>query len=138
MDGFTNLRTLHLNFLDVNPRCIRASWYNDEDMKNNVQSAIRRTMRELQDPNRPAGALKEIVLTDLPQKHLGLWTVRQYTRLLAPNGRVGVGWGANGRRYDYHEDVGPTERDDLELLWMSAEEAGKWIVKEASNDEPSP
>ncbi len=92
-------------------------------------------MRELQDPNRPAGALKEIVLTDLPQKHLGLWAVRQYTRLLTPNGRIGVGWGVNGRRYDYHEDVGVTERDDLRLLWMSAEEAGKWIVEEESNYE---
>ena len=139
VNAFTNLRTLQIDFLDVNERYERACSYERfMGLINHVQVFIKMTMLGLHDPTRPAGALKEIVLTDLPQKHLGLWAVRQYTRLLAPNGRIGVGWGASGRRYEFHEDVGATERDDLELLWMSAEEAGKWIVKEASNDEHSP
>ena len=69
-------------------------------LMNTAQSTTWTTMRKFQDPNRPAGALKEIIPTGLPRNDLSLWVVRQCTRLLVPNDRIGVGWGEKGRRYE--------------------------------------
>lgn len=88
-------------------------------------------MKEFQAPNRSAGALKEIVLTGLPQNDLSLYVVKQYARLLAPNGRICVGWGVKGKRYELlgaRGDGEVTKREDLELLWMRVEEVGEWIA----------
>lgn len=108
-------------------------WDGDEWMLGDLQSTIQKTLRKLQDPNRPAGALKKLVLTGLPSNGTSLYVVKQYTRLLAPHGRLGVGWGAKRRRYQWRNAGVPevTERDDLELLSMSVEEVGEWIARES-------
>lgn len=88
VDRFTNLITLQLDFLDVCEGYLYASWDEDEllmntlsllltfDEMNTLQSTIWKTMRKFQDPNRPAGALKEIIITGLPRNDLSLWVVR--------------------------------------------------------------
>lgn len=137
VDRFTSLQTLQFDFLDVCEGYVSASWDDDDASMYNLQSTIQETMGKLQDPNRSAGALREIILTGLPQNGVGLYVVRHYTRLLAPNGKIGVGWGGKGRRYELgHTYVGTltdpecTKRDDLELLFMSVEEVGEWINRE--------
>lgn len=59
--------------------------------------------------------------------------MKQYTRLLAPNGRIGVGWGAKGKRYELlgaYRDGEAAKREDLDLLWMKVLKVGDWIVRE--------
>lgn len=134
VDRFTNLRTFQLDFLNVYEGYEDDDWdlINDNFWTKGFQSAVRKTLRKLQDPNRPAGALKELVLTGLPQNDMGLYIVKHYTRLLAPHGRIGVGWGAKGRRYGLvHATTHVTKRDDLELLCMSVEEVQKWVARES-------
>lgn len=134
VDRFTNLRTLQLDFYEFGRGHQYDPWDFDERSMNRLQSTIHKTMRKLQDPNRPAGALKEIVLTGLPQNGLGLYVVKQYTRLLAPRGRIGVGWGAKGRRYelsDVYATLSAIKRDDLELLRMSVDEVQEWVARES-------
>ena len=93
VDRFTNLRTLQFDLLNVYEGLELENWDHDERSMNRLQSTIQKTRGKLQDSNRPAGALKEIVLTGLLQDCRGLYVVKQYTRLLAPRGgRIGVGW----------------------------------------------
>ena len=134
VDRFTNLRTLQLDFLDVCEGHEYDTWDHDERSMNRLQSTIQKTMRKIHDPNRPNGALKEICLTGLPHNGLGLYVVKQYTRLLAPHGKIGVGWGAKGRRYelaDVNATAKVTKRDDLELFRMSTEEVQEWVARES-------
>ncbi|KAF6222622.1 hypothetical protein HO133_000669 [Letharia lupina] len=132
---FTNLRTLRLDFLDVSTGQ-QSAWDVDEylmhDLLSTLRSTIWSTMKEFQAPDRSAGALKEIVLTGLPQNDLR-YVMKQYARLLARNGRFCVGWGVKRKRYELlgaRGDGEVTKREDLELLWMRVEEEGEWIAGE--------
>lgn len=97
VNRFTNLRTLRLDFLNVGAG-YEDNWDEDKDLMHELQSTFWKSVKKLQDPARPAGALRKIVLTGLPIHDSSLYIVKQYTRLLAPNGRIGVGWGAKGKR----------------------------------------
>ncbi|KAL9135836.1 MAG: hypothetical protein Q9175_002956 [Cornicularia normoerica] len=131
VDRFTNLRILRLDFLDV-CKGYQYDWDEEDDLMHDLHSTVWNTMKKLQDPDRPAGALKEIVLTGLPQNDLSLYVVKQYTRLLAPSGRIGVGWGAKGKQYELlgaYREGEVTKREHLELLWMNLEGVEEWIVR---------
>ena len=93
------------------------------------------TTKKFQGPNRSAGALKETVLTGLHQNGLSLYVMKQYGRLLASHGRIGVGWSLKGKRYELLEvhdrgkDGEVTKRGNLELLWMDVEKLEEWIAR---------
>ena len=92
-------------------------------------------MRKLQDP---AGTLKEIVSAGLPQSGLRLYVAKQYTRLLAPHGRTGVGLGAKRELYqllDAHADAKVIERARSGVLCMSVEEVGNGVDCKGESDE---
>ena len=138
VDRFINLQTLQFDFLDICDAYVESSSDDDECLMYNLQSTIQETMGKLQDPNRSAGALKELVLTGLPRNGVSLYVVKQFTRLLTPHGRMGVGWGEKGRRYELCDAYGDAlkgpecaKRDDLELLSMSVEEVEEWIKRES-------
>ena len=129
---FTNLKTFRLDFIDVTTG-YDDYWDEDEFMLHRLQLRISNTIEALQHPPRPVHALSEITLTGLARNDLTLYVVKQYARLLAPTGRIAVGWGAKGKRFELHEckevrEV--TREEDLELVWMKADEVGAWIGRE--------
>ena len=131
---FTSLKALQLDFIyqlevvheDAMER-LRKFWMEK------FPFWIKRLVEKFQDPNQSTKALRQIVLTGLAENDLCLYIVKHFARLLAFDGRMGVGWGAKGNRYELVGDGGIIKkRDDLELLWMNAEEAGEWVAKELS------
>ena len=109
LDRFTNLRTFHLDFLDMASQ-YEDIWDADDDEDEYLMDGLRdpfwKTMKKLEDPALPVGALSEIVLTGLPQSDLSLFVVKE----------------------EHHNEV--PKRDHLELVWMGIEEVDKWIAKE--------
>lgn len=139
---FTSLKTSHLDHLDSggdqsNHRLV------DQHVLRGFQEIIEETAKNLQDPCRSNGALRVIVLTGLPRLDICLDVVKQYARLLAPDGRLGIGWGSKGKQYEFRkiyvggDDGEVVKRKDLELLWMTAGEveAGALDRLETSDDE---
>ncbi len=139
-NSFTSLRVLNLDFeVYEGPSSLwEESWIQKEGVLwiRTLEPDFAMTMKGLKDPNRSAGALKEIVLSGLPKIVISLYLVTQYVRLLAADGKIGIGWGAKGKRYeilnvlDDDEDGDVAERGDLEILWMNVVEAGEWIARE--------
>lgn len=130
VDIFTNLRTLQLDFMDVSENSHASTPTLGLDI---YLSFLPSHLPDLQDSNRSTKALKEIVLTGLVPGSLGLHLVQQYVRLLAPNGRIGVGWGAEGKRYELvnrRHNSEALKRMDLKLLWMNVEQVGTWIAEQ--------
>lgn len=131
-DRFPHLRTLQLDFLNVDTG-YQDRWDESPDSLDGLRAAVGATATRLRDPTRSAGPLREILLSGLPRNDLSVYVVAQYARLLAASGRMGVGWGAKGRRYELLSAAGEGEaarRAQVEVLWMGGEEVGGWVGRE--------
>ena len=143
---FLNLKSLHVDALDFRQGFTLGERY-DKDWDDRatwmkrLAMNIERIPAIFKDPREPQRSLKEISFTGLPRNDCGLFIVKQYARLLAPNGRIGVGWGVKGKRYELlgaYEENGVSKREDsevsgckdVEVLWMRGEEVGGWIARE--------
>ena len=172
LDDFPSLRTLRLDFWDLatgyygeNESTI---WY--DSMKDSsrvrwirqLQAAIDKTLTRHHPLDRSGAGedfLNEIIFTGLPPDKFSLDVVKQFARLLGPDGRMGVRWGPMGEWYDdllalfFHgrsyelrpnylkelqQDNGDDDDDDgdddddhdVEIQWMNAEEVERWAERE--------
>ena len=141
-----NLKSLHVDFLDFRTafpvgKGYDTDWDDGAPWMMPLAMSIERIIAKHKNPSKVQRALKEITFTGLPRNDSGLVIVKQYSRLLAPDGRFGVGWGVKGKRYELlsaYEDDGVSKRKDsevsrcegVEMLWMAAGEVGEWIARE--------
>lgn len=145
-NDFLNLKSLHVDSLDLCKRFpvgkgfdtdwdARAPWMMLLAMNLERITAKHKNLRKLQ------RGLKEISFTGLPRNDFGLVLVKQYSRLLAPDGRFGVGWGVKGKWYELPgayevdgvsmcKDSEVSRCEGMEIMWMAAGEVGEWIARE--------
>ena len=141
-----NLKSLHVDFLDFSTvfpfgKGYDADWDDRAAWMMPLAMSIERITAKHKNPRNVQRSLKEITFTGLPRNDSGLVIVKQYSRLLAPDGRFGVGWGVKGKRYELlgpYEDDGVSKRkvsevsrcEGVEILWMAVGEVGEWIARE--------
>ncbi|KAL9039447.1 MAG: hypothetical protein Q9214_004876 [Letrouitia sp. 1 TL-2023] len=89
--------------------------------------------------------LKQLILTGLPENDLGLFIVKAFSLLTRKRGRIGIGTGEGGKRYQLiHEKDGFSggsmpqrmRRKDPEIVWIQREDVAS-LIKRAASDECS-
>lgn len=96
------------------------------DGMEDLQWEIEKRVKLLDGPERN-GRLDSIILTGLPETDMGLFVMQEYSRLLQPEGKMGIGWGIKGRRYRMNDKV--VERQEAcALHWMGLADIGPWIL----------
>ena len=122
VNRFTSLKTLQLDFLQYPEMPL--DYYGVSLLHNSIEKVA----KHLRDPSRSTGTLSLIVLTGLSYTDYCLEIVKQFAKLLAPDGRMGIGCGSRGKQfellrvYDCNDDGEVVKRNDLELVWMTASE----------------
>ena len=93
--------------------------------------------RELRAAN---GGLRQIVFTGLGADFLCLLAVIQASRMLADGGKLGVGIGRKGRRFQgmiQKRYVVPKPLSEPSLTWLDFQDIGSWIEENRKQYDPS-
>ncbi|KAL8741572.1 MAG: hypothetical protein Q9190_005833 [Brigantiaea leucoxantha] len=141
---FKNVKMLQIDFCSVVMGYERF-WDEDEDKFSLFLEFIDYVIVQNMKSNATVNGLKQVVLSGLPENDLGLFLVRSFSLLMRKDGRIGIGTGSHGKRYQKTwEMANPSAAPDSsrlvprepEIVWIGRNDVPE-LIKRAASDECS-